>query len=262
MVYPLSDGTHIADSDGTIRRQGAFVQQLASYRTADGQVKVVEWDQGRFLVDGFEVSLSDVLSWDAAGALGWVSAETQAWARSLGPQPMQPQPAHQQPAPQPAAQPEPQPEQPQPVPAAGSRLALLADMLVMFGRYPGYTAQYGTDTDIVIDNKIAQASWGTGKKKVDYAARMKAVEPERTLYFFEMLKEQSSGLSFGGLESESYSTFGTKRSGKKREAVLGPDGVAMDYEWDYGQTRAIVESVCASHGWTVRVVLKSRAASY
>src|SRR5574340_230225 len=64
-------------------------------------------------------------------------------------------------------------------PAQGTRLALLADMLATFSQYPDYTVVYGTDTDISIDNEIARASWGTGRKKVEYAAVMKAVEAER-----------------------------------------------------------------------------------
>lgn len=232
--------------------------QLASYRTAEGAAKVLEWDNGRFFVDGYEMALSDVLAWDAAGALAWVSPETQAWARALA----APQPAPQR-ATQPAPQPAPEPAaEPAPTAETGSRLALLADMLETFGGYPGYTAAYGTDTDITIDNSVALASWGTGKKKVEYSAHMKAVEAERVLYFFEILKESGGGLSFGGFQSESYSTFGAKRSGKTKEVVLGPNGVAMDYEWDYGQTRAIVESVCARHGWTVKVVLRPGSAKY
>ncbi len=91
-------------------------------------------------------------------------------------------------------------------------------------QYPGYTVAYGTDTDVVIDNQVADANWGTGKKKVEYSAIMKAVEPELTVYFWEILKEKGAGLSFGGFEAESYSTFGTKRSGKTKEVVIGPDG--------------------------------------
>jgi len=217
--------------------------QVASYRASDGSVKYVEWSDGRFLVDGYEMTLAQVLEWDAAGMLGWASPETQAWARSLA-------------APAPSVAPAPA------EPAAGTRIALLADVLATVAQYPGYTAQYGTDTDVRIDNLVAQANWGAGKKKVEFSAHMKAVEAERTLYYFEILKEKGSGLSFGGFESESYSTFGTKRSGKTKEVVIGPGGVAMDYEWDYGQTRRIIESVCSRHGWRMKVVLTPGTAKY
>ena len=149
-----------------------------------------------------------------------------------------------------------------PAPAPGTPLALLADMLATLAQYPGYTAAYGTDTDVRIDNEIANASWGVGKKKVEYSARMKAVEGERVLYFWEMLKESGAGISLGGFDSESTSTLGGKRWGVKKEKIIGPGGVAVDYSWDYGKTRAIVESIAARHGFSVKVVLSSKKASY
>jgi len=57
--------------------------QVASYATADGESKVVDYADGRFTVDGVEVAQEQVLSWDAAGILKWTSLETQKWARSL-----------------------------------------------------------------------------------------------------------------------------------------------------------------------------------
>jgi hypothetical protein len=41
---------------------------------------------------------------------------------------------------------------------------MLADMLATLGQYPNYQSQYGTDTDIVIDNQIADANWGTVRR--------------------------------------------------------------------------------------------------
>ncbi|MCL4078108.1 hypothetical protein MX659_00560 [Coriobacteriia bacterium Es71-Z0120] len=45
------------------------MQQVASYTTAGGQTKHVMWDEGRFSVDGYEIALGDVLSWDENGLL-------------------------------------------------------------------------------------------------------------------------------------------------------------------------------------------------
>lgn len=158
---------------------------------------------------------------------------------------------------------EPAPAAPEAVaPPVDARLALLADILAAFAPYPGYAVAYGTDTDVVIGNDVADASWGTGKKKVEYSAILKAMEPERTIHFWEMLKESGGGLNFGGFESESYSTVGMKRFGKKKEVVAGPGGVAMDYDWDYAATRRIVEDVAARHGWRVKVVLRKSSAQW
>lgn len=217
------------------------MQVLASYRTADGALKLVEWGPGGFSVDSHPMKLEDILAWDAAGTITWVSPETQAWARALAPRDSQAQGSQKD--------------------AGGPRLALLADILNVFTEYPGYTARYGTDTDIVIDSQVAQATWPTGKKRVDYSAHMKAVESERVAYFFELLKEQGGGLSFGGLQTESYSTFGTTRSGKTRQTVITGGG-PLSYEWDYGTTREIIQSVCDRHGWQLKTVLRPAAAKY
>jgi hypothetical protein len=162
------------------------------------------------------------------------------------------------------------PEQPQAPaePAApasavsGTRVALLADILAAFAQYPGYSVRYGTDTDIMIDNKVADASWGTGKKNVEYEAVLKAVEGERVVYFWEMLKESGAGLSFGGFEGETTMTMGAKRFGTKKEVVVGPGGKALDYTWDYAATRRIVEDVAARDGWRVKVVLRKKSAQW
>lgn len=165
-------------------------------------------------------------------------------------------------APASAPAPAPAPVAAAPAPVAATRLALLADILALLGQYPGYRAQYGTDTDIVIDNQLSDVAWSTGKKKVEYSAILKAVEAENTVYFWEVLKEKAGGLNFGGFEAESYSTFGTKRSGTTKGITLGPGGVVESHEWDYAATRQIIESVAAKHGWRVKTVLKKKSASW
>ena len=142
------------------------------------------------------------------------------------------------------------------------RLALLADVLTTLGQYPNYTSQYGTDTDIVVSNEVANASWAGGKKKIEFSAIMKAVEAEHTIYYWEMLKESGSGLDFGGFDAEMSTTVGMKSWGTKKETVIGPDGIAMDAEWDYAATRRIVENGAARHGWQVKVVLKKNSAQW
>ena len=185
-----------------------------------------------------------------------------------------PEPAPVAAAPSPEPQPQTVAPMPEPEPApvtvpesapgteVATRLQVLAEILGLLSQYPNYRSQYGTDTDIVIDNQVADASWATGKKKVEYQAILKAVEPERTIYFWEVLKEKGGGLSFGSMESESYSTFGTKRSGKTKEVTFGPGGVVANAEWDYGATRQIVESIAVPSGWKLKVVLRKSAAQW
>lgn len=183
---------------------------------------------------------------------GHPAARVNAWYDSESGRPLTPPRAQEAPASAPA---------PQPAVPAGTRDAFLAELRAAFAQYPGYAVEWGSDTDMTISNSVANANLGTVKKKVDYEAVLKAVEAERVVYFWEVLKEKGSGLSFGGLESESYSTVGAKRYGTKKEVVIGAAGVAS-YEWDYGKTRAIVENVAARHGFTVKVVLKKRSAQW
>lgn len=201
-----------------------------------------------------------------------------AWYDTDTGQPLTPPAADPAPAPAPAA-PAPAAPAPQPAPAeppaaamappvqagapapSGGRDALLRDIMSEFANYPGYQVAYGGGGDIAIDNKVADGTYGTGKKKVDFEAVLKAVDPERTVYYWEILKEKGAGISFGGFEAESYSTFGTKRSGTKKEVLIGPGGTVA-WDWDYGKTRQIVEAVTARHGWRVKTVLRKGSAQW
>jgi hypothetical protein len=166
-----------------------------------------------------------------------------------------------EPVPAPAPSPEPTPVA-APIAVASDRLTLLADILATFAQYPSFNAQYGTDSDIVVDNQIVDANWGVGKKKVEYSAIMKAVEPELTLYFWEIVKESGAGLTFGGFEAETYSTSGKTRSGVQKMMIIGADGVPVEWEWDYAATRRVVEDVASRHGWKTKVVLQKKSAQW
>lgn len=212
-------------------------------------------------------------SWGCENGHGWDqirdwydpasgTAVTPYWLRPAASAEPAPEPLETAPEP-PAAAPSPAPAVPAAAPVGpASRIELLAEILATFAKYPGYRVQYGTDTDITIDNDISDASWAGGRMKVEYAAVLKAVEPEATVYFWEILKEQKAGLSFGQLDSESYTTLGARRSGETREVVVGPGGVVADAAWDYGATRSIVESVTASRGWRLTTVIRKAAAQW
>ena len=162
---------------------------------------------------------------------------------------------------QPAVQPMPM-APPSYAPAAAGRLNLLTDILTALGQYPSLKANYGTKSDIVIDNQILDAKWVGGKKTVEYAAAMKAVESERALYLWEILKEGGAGADFGGFEAETYSTSGMARSGKQRMMIVGSNGVPIEWEWDYAATRKVIEDVARSHGWSIKSVLQKKSAEW
>jgi hypothetical protein len=140
------------------------------------------------------------------------------------------------------------------------RDAFLIDLMGTLSANPAYTAVWGPDTDMTIASNPVDGSWGAGKKRVEYTAALKAVEVDGTDYFWEMLKEQTSGFSFGTFESESYTQFGAKRSGTKKEAVVGPGSAS--WEWGYGTLRALVEDAASRHGFMVKVVLQRSSATW
>jgi hypothetical protein len=144
--------------------------------------------------------------------------------------------------------------------SGGTRAAFLTDLMTALSAEHAYSATWGSDTDLTITSNPVDARWGAGHKRAEYTAALKVAEPEHTVYFWEMLKERSQGISFGTLETESYSTIGAKRSGTKREATIGPGSTS--WEWGYGTLRRLVEDVAARHGFTVRVVLTRRAAAW
>lgn len=144
------------------------------------------------------------------------------------------------------------------VSAAGTRVGFLTDLMSAFSENPAYSAAWGADTDMTIVSNPIDDTWGIGKKRAEYTAALKVSEADRTIVFWEMLKERSSGLTFGTIESETYTTFGTKRSGTKKEAVIGPE--AAPWEWGYGTTRKVVEEIASRHGFGLRVVLSRNAA--
>ncbi len=143
---------------------------------------------------------------------------------------------------------------------AGTSRAVVAETEQALLAKTGYTVSRGANTDLVIGSELANANWVTGKKKVEYSAIMKADDADRTVYWWELLKESGAGLSFGGMQSESYSTFGAKRSGTTREIVVGPTGVAVDYSWDYAATRRLAEEIAARHGFALKVVMRKKSA--
>lgn len=147
-----------------------------------------------------------------------------------------------------------------PVPVDVSRSAFLGDLMATFAANPAYTATWGDTTDMAIESNPVDARWGFGSKRVDYSAVLKAVEADRTVYFWELLKERTSGFAFGSADSGSFTQSGLGRSEQRTETVMGPGSVS--WEWGYGTLRKLVEDVAARHGFTVRVVLTKHAASW
>lgn len=140
----------------------------------------------------------------------------------------------------------------------GCKEALLKAIEQTLGQNPRLMVYRSDRTDLEIKNVLVDYDVKVGKKKVEYSACLLAREEERKVVFWEMLKEQSSGIRglFAGIKVETYKSDGRTISGKVREVGWNPAGKAVDYEWDYAQTRHLVESVVKSHGWKFTTILR------
>jgi hypothetical protein len=145
-------------------------------------------------------------------------------------------------------------------PAGGTRDAVLTDLMGALSENRAYTPAWGPDTDMTISSNPVDPSWGGGHKRAEYAAALKVGEAERTVYFWESLKERGSSLPSGVLAAEAPAGLGATPSGARQEAPIGPGSTS--WEWGYGTLRRLVEDVAARHGFIVRVVLTRAAAAW
>jgi len=134
------------------------------------------------------------------------------------------------------------------------RTELLSRLLALDDRGP-FSISPGVDTDLLITNEAVNKSWATGKKKVSYQARLLLDEATATAYFWELLKESSSGLQFSiGVEK-------TRIKGKElfrsiSEKGYGPNGQPVyDYQFDYGSLREALKQMIEQSGWSFKLVL-------
>lgn len=95
------------------------------------------------------------------------------------------------------------------------------------------------------------------KKRVEYSAKFKIDESEKTVRFFEMLKESGAGMSGGdsldvgggwGVKKETYKTgFGG------REGNIGEQGSLLGkkyaFTFDYGRIRTAVQAIAERNGY-------------
>lgn len=123
-------------------------------------------------------------------------------------------------------------------------------------RNPKVVVTRGAKSDLEIAGLLANAGWALGRKKVEYSACVLMKEAERTVVFWEMVKEAGWGMpTFAGFKIETYKTAGNTRAGMEHDEEFGPTGKSIDYDWDYALIRRAVESVAKARGWKFNVVL-------
>lgn len=112
------------------------------------------------------------------------------------------------------------------------------------------------ENKIEISSTLANGNWLVGKKKVEYSAKIIADREQQMITFWEMIKESGSGMgALLSFKTETWSSNGKTISGNVKEQGYGLNGKAIDYNWNYGEIRKIVQGVAEAQGWRFHVVL-------
>jgi hypothetical protein len=145
---------------------------------------------------------------------------------------------------------------------ADQRKDKILRVILSFSEAGPFKIVRGSDTDIEISNEVTNSIWYSGKKTVNYTARILLNEREKTAYYWEMLKESSSGLSFSmGIQKKKIK--GIEVFQQSRERGYAPGGeLVYDYQFDYGSLREAVKQLLQSYDWRLKTVIMKGKASY
>ena len=104
---------------------------------------------------------------------------------------------------------------------------------------------------------IAEQKSFLSKKKVEYSAKFKVDDGEKTVRFFEMLKESGAGMSGGdsldvgggwSVKKETYKTgFGGREGSLEEQGSLL--GKKYAFAFDYGKIRTAVQAIAERSGY-------------
>lgn len=152
---------------------------------------------------------------------------------------------------------------PAPAPVGGdSEKDKIIQTILSYSEAGPFKIARGSNTDIEISNEVTNSSWYSGKKTVSYAARILLNEKEKTAYYWEMLKETSSGMSISvGFQKKKIK--GIEVFQQIREKGYAPGGeLVYDYQFDYGSLRDAIKQLLHSCGWKLKTVIMKGKASY
>lgn len=119
----------------------------------------------------------------------------------------------------------------------------------------------GQGTDIAVGTEFVDASWGTGRKKINYEAAILVDETAQTVLMWEKTVESGSGLS-GGFSGGSSFQSGTTLMRKVKSIQYGPDGKAYEYDLNLGAIPKAAKDAAKSFNWRFRTVLQRDKALY
>lgn len=117
------------------------------------------------------------------------------------------------------------------------------------------------DTDFEIKTDFVDATFKGGTKKIEYHAMALVDEEKKAIFFYEMTKDTSSGLSFGSDFESSYQS-GVSLSRKIKVTRYGLDGKAVDVEVNLGDISKAFKDTAKEYEYGFKVVLSKGKAMY
>ena len=125
----------------------------------------------------------------------------------------------------------------------------------------GINTTKGGNTDLSIDVELLDASFSTGKKKIEYEAMILLDEPDKAVRMYEKTTEISSGVSFG-MSGETSFQSGSTLMRKVKCVQYGPEGKVFEYNFDIGAISKAVKTAAKDHGWSFKTVILKKNAMY
>lgn len=119
------------------------------------------------------------------------------------------------------------------------------------------------DGTLTLDFVAAERKTTLSSRKVSYHCRLFIDEADKTVMFFEILREKGSGISGDpdtgwGFKKEKYRTTGTERSGSIIESSQWL-GKGFNLSFDYGAVRDAVRREAESRGYAFTTTLRESA---
>lgn len=119
----------------------------------------------------------------------------------------------------------------------------------------------GINSDFEIELVKANKKWGSGGKKITYSSSILVDDDSKKVFYWEMTKESSAGLSMGAKSEKSFQ-MGKTLYRKEKSVDYGAEGKVLETSIDFGQISKMLKEVAKSNGYKFKVVLSKKKASY
>jgi hypothetical protein len=133
------------------------------------------------------------------------------------------------------------------------------DSIVVFAKSIAAEVKGKNDT-LEINKVIAERKAFLSKQKLTYQAKLRIDQGERSVYFFESLKESSAGMSSPGttFQKTSYKVGLSGRQESEFEQQADFLGKKYDYNFDFKTIRTTIEELSNKAGFDFHYQITSK----